>query len=111
MSIVQFEVDVSRGSLNRLAIYAALRIPEVWRIEGGQMVCYLLGSDGRYPPSNSSRSFPDLDPAELNPFLAQIDQTEENDLIRQFRAWVRQRFAGGGTVSSIPNPAPAAEKL
>jgi Uma2 family endonuclease len=42
------EIDITHSSLNRLAIYAALAIPEVWRLEGTSLACYLLGSDGRY---------------------------------------------------------------
>src|SRR5438445_2046967 len=30
------EVDITRSSLNRLKIYAALRIPEVWRLQHGK---------------------------------------------------------------------------
>src|ERR1700722_8059939 len=38
------EIDVTHSSLNRLAIYAALNIPEVWRFEGLSLACYLLGT-------------------------------------------------------------------
>jgi Uma2 family endonuclease len=89
------EVDVTHSSLNRLAIYAALGIPEVWRLDGPNLVCYLLGSDGRYAVSSSSRAFQGLDPAELGRFLALSGQLDENEVVRQFRAWVRQRFPGG----------------
>jgi Uma2 family endonuclease len=95
------EVDVSRSSLNRLAIYAALQIPEVWRREAMIPICYLLGSDGRYQVSPVSRSFPGLVVADLATFLGRYGQTDENTLVREFRAWVRQRFA---TVSTPPAP-------
>jgi Uma2 family endonuclease len=89
------EVDVTHSSLDRLAIYAALKVPEVWRLEGGNVVCYLLGAGG-YTPSATSRAFPGIAPADLGAFLAQRHQVDENALIRQFRAWLRQRPGLGG---------------
>ena len=95
------EVDVTHSSLNRMAIYAALRVPEVWRLEGQSLVCYLLGGDGRYAPSGVSRVFPGLVVADLGPFLQLRGKMDENAIVRQFRAWVRQRFGTGGP--SPPN--------
>jgi Uma2 family endonuclease len=95
------EIDITHSSLNRLAIYAALRMPEVWRLENQVVVCYLLGSDGHYAASPSSRAFPGLDPRELSLFLALRGQMDENSIVRQFRAWVRQRFPG---VNPTGNP-------
>jgi Uma2 family endonuclease len=86
------EIDVTHSSLDRLAIYAALRVPEVWRREGETLVCYLLGNDGKYIVSRTSRAFPGLAPADLMRFLALRGQMDENALIRQFRAWVRQQL-------------------
>ncbi len=86
------EIDVSPSSLNRLAIYAALRVPEVWRREGETLVCYLLGTDGKYAVNTTSRVFPGLAPADLMRFLTLRGQMDENALVRQFRAWIRQQF-------------------
>jgi len=90
------EVDITRSSLNRLGIYAALGIPEVWRLEKHIPVCYLLGDDGRYTTSQHSRAIPGLRPSDLGRFLSQRGQMEENALVREFRAWVREQVADGG---------------
>jgi len=90
------EVDVTHSSLDRLAIYAALRVPEVWRREGETLVCYLLGEDGKYSVSATGRAFAGLAPAELMNFLALRAQLDENAIVRQFRAWVRQQFPRQG---------------
>jgi hypothetical protein len=79
-----------------MTIYAAQRVPEVWRWENQTQVCYLLGSDGRYTVSAVSRAIPGLVVADLAPFLLLRGQMDENAIVRQFRAWVRPRFAGGG---------------
>jgi Uma2 family endonuclease len=94
------EIDITRSSLNRMAIYAVLRIPELWRLENQRVVCYLLGADGHYSVSTSSRAFPGLEPAELSPFLAMRRQMDDNAVVRQFRAWVRQQFSSGGSAGN-----------
>ena len=38
------EADVTHSSLDRLAIYAALGVPEVWRFDGLRLLVYRLGS-------------------------------------------------------------------
>jgi Uma2 family endonuclease len=86
------EIDVTHSSLDRLAIYAALGIPEVWRLEGESLVCYLLGSDGHYSVSSVSRVFAGLSPADLRPFIALRGQMDENAIVLQFRAWVLQHL-------------------
>jgi Uma2 family endonuclease len=95
------EVDVTHSSLNRMAIYAALRVPEVWRLEAQSLVCYLLGSGGRYTVSNVSQAFPGLVVADLAQFLRLQSggQIDDNTIVRQFRAWVRQQFLVGGPSS------------
>jgi Uma2 family endonuclease len=88
------EVDVSHSSLNRLAIYAALGVPEVWRLEGDTLTFYVLGSAGTYTTAATSLAFPLVTPADLLGFVQQIRQAaDENPIVRQFRAWIRQRRA------------------
>ena len=96
------EIDITHSSLDRLAIYAALGVPEVWRLEGRTLVCHLLGSKGRYVQSATSRAFPGLVVADVSRFLSLLGQADENAVVRQLRTWVRQRFAGGGAAASPP---------
>jgi Uma2 family endonuclease len=96
------EVDVSHSSLDRMSVYAALGVPEVCRLHGQTLTFQVLGPDGKYAESSHSRAFPQLTPADLASFLALRGQTDDNAIVRQFRAWVRQHWAGGG--SSQPAP-------
>jgi Uma2 family endonuclease len=89
------EVDITHSSLNRLKIYAALGIPELWRLERQIPVCYLLGADGHYKVSETSKAFFGLRPAELSSLLALRGQMDDNALVREFRAWVREQRAAG----------------
>lgn len=91
------EIDITYSSLDRLAIYAALGVPEVWRLENKILVCHLLGNDGRYQPNRTSRAFPNLVVADVGGFLALMGQMDENGVVRQFRGWVRQQLGGGQT--------------
>lgn len=85
------EIDITHSSLDRLSIYAALGVPEVWRLENKTLVCHLLGSDGHYTTSPTGRAFPHLVVADISGFLALLGQVDENAVVRQFRAWVRQQ--------------------
>jgi len=91
------EVDVTSSSLNRMGIYAALKVPEVWRLDDESTLSFqILQADGTYAPNSHSLAFPLLTPAELLAFLSLRDQ-EQNSVVRQFREWLRQRLAGGAT--------------
>jgi Uma2 family endonuclease len=96
------DVDISRSSLDRLGICAALGVPEVWRFDGQTLTFHVLGANGEYTVSSHSRAFPLLAAGDLTAFLLQRGQTDENTLGRQFRAWVRQQLAG----ASPPPPKP-----
>jgi Uma2 family endonuclease len=99
------EVDVIRSSLNRMGIYAALGVPEVWRLDGPALTFHALQADGRYVATTHSRAFPLVAPADLLTFLALRGQMDENAVVRQFRAWVRQHApppAGTAPASGPP---------
>src|SRR5262249_24035092 len=97
------EVDVTHGSLRRLPIYAALKVPEVWRLKSDVLTFHLLGADGKYATATHSKALPQVTPADLLGFVKQARQGGDlNPVIGQFRTWIRQRLAAGG--GSSPNP-------
>jgi hypothetical protein len=87
------EIDVSRSSLKRLAIFAALRIPEVWRFDQEKLWVYRLGPNAEYAPVERTGHFPFFPISEIASFLHRRNQMDENSLIRTFRDWVREQFA------------------
>jgi Uma2 family endonuclease len=90
------EVDVTRSSINRMGIYAALGVPEVWRLNAQVLRFLVLGPNRRYTEATHSLSFPLVTPADLMSFLAMRGPLlGTNAIIAQFRAWVQQRLAGG----------------
>lgn len=87
------EIDVTKSSLNRMAIYAALQVPEVWRADKGKLSFHILAANGKNQESETSLAFPGLRPNDLQTFLRQIGQMDDNALVKKFRDWVRQRIA------------------
>jgi hypothetical protein len=92
------QIDWTQSSLNRLAIYAVMRLPQVWQYDGQTLRVQLLGADGQYALSQQSQAFPFLPLAELTRFLGMRSTMSETDLLRQFRAWVRGRVAANWVV-------------
>jgi hypothetical protein len=88
------DVPVVRSSLNRLAIYSALGVPEVWRLVGDVLTFHVLDNAGHHVVATASRSFSCVTPADLLVFLQRARKAgDENPVFRDFRAWVRQRLA------------------
>ena len=86
---IAVEVEVSPSALNRLGIYAALGVSEVWRSDGHQIMIAQLQDDGTHAPVDRSPSFPWLPLAELGRFLGESATMDETRWIRSFCAWVR----------------------
>ncbi len=85
------EVDISRSSLNKFGIYQALGIPEVWRYDGASLHLYALRDEG-YIEVQQSTALPQFPIETLTSFLAQRSSLGETQLIRRFRARVRETF-------------------
>jgi Uma2 family endonuclease len=91
------EIDVSSSSLNRMSIYSAMRVEEVWRFDTNSLVFSQLQANGKYAQIPTSVAFPGLTAADLMPFLILGAQQDELDMLKAFRAWVRQRFPRSNT--------------
>jgi Uma2 family endonuclease len=87
------EIDVTHSSVDRLGIYAILKVPEVWRYNGQTLIVHVLDASGKYVESPTSRAFPFLPLAEVVRFLDLRTTTSNANLIRSFRTWVQDRIA------------------
>jgi Uma2 family endonuclease len=81
------EVDVSRCSISRQRVYAALGVPEMWRYDGELHILHLQ-ANGQYAERDRSLSFPFLPMAQVETFIHQITELDENTLIKNFRHWL-----------------------
>jgi Uma2 family endonuclease len=91
---LSLEIEISRSTLDRMAIYAALRVPEVWRWHGAILRVFLLTGRGTYRRSDHSKAFPFLPLTEFAQFLTRTELSE-TQLLRSFRAWVRKQKKQG----------------
>jgi Uma2 family endonuclease len=82
------EIDITSSSVNRMAIYAALKIPEIWRYDGQSLTIATL-QDGEYKPQSRSIALPLLKPEDILSYLSKSKSMGENALIKEFRQWVR----------------------
>jgi Uma2 family endonuclease len=86
------EVDITSSSLNRMAIYAALGVPEVWRYDGQSLTIHRLQADGRYEPRDTSQTVPGLRPGDIEHFIALGRTCDKLRWARALRDWVRDEF-------------------
>lgn len=85
------EVEISRGSVQRMSIYAALGVLEVWRWHHGELSAWAL-EEGRYVEREFSLNLPMLRVKDLEPFLEFELAADETSWIRDFRLWVCANF-------------------
>jgi Uma2 family endonuclease len=90
------EVEISRSALDRLGIYAALGVPEIWRFDGETLTVERLEDDGRYREVAISPNFPFLALNEVVRWLGLAEEIEDHsEWNRRFREWVRAELAPG----------------
>jgi Uma2 family endonuclease len=87
------EIEISRSALNRMSIYAALGVPEVWRFDGETLTVHLLQPDGTYQPAGHSPTFPAVSLAEIVRFLKPSETMDYLSEIRSFRVWIQEQLA------------------
>jgi Uma2 family endonuclease len=89
------EIDISPSLVDRPAIYAALRVPEIWRFEEESLVIEHLGEDGSYHPVESSRFLP-VRAEEVYRWVAVEDSSDELAWEQRLRDWARDELQKRG---------------
>ncbi len=84
------EVEGTRSALDRMGIYAALGVPEVWRYDGETLHVHCLRPDGQYEVVEQSVSFPALPLGEFAQFIQNTQGLADIGVSQAFRVWVRQ---------------------
>jgi len=77
--------------VDKLAIYSALGVPELWRYNGQVLRFYQL-VEGQYLECKSSLAFPLVSVSEMSRFIQQSKTMGEIALLKGFRAWVRENL-------------------
>lgn len=82
------EIDITRSSLPRLPIFAAVGVPEVWRYDGTRVIFCRL-AEGSYVEVERSIALPPLTSRQAGVFLAESRREKGPAWLRRVREWVR----------------------
>ncbi|MDZ7964111.1 MAG: Uma2 family endonuclease [Nostoc sp. DedSLP03] len=85
------EIDITSSSVNKLGIYSALGVTELWRYDGQNLKFYQL-VEGQYVECKFSIAFPIVSVSEISIFIEQSKSMGEIALLKLFRAWVRKKI-------------------
>jgi len=81
------EIDVSHESTTKHAIYAGMRVPELWCYDEREAHIYHLMDEG-YVEMSASRALPVITSEVLTRFLAQSKTEGQSATLRSFREWL-----------------------
>ena len=79
------EVDIASSSDNKIEIYAAMGVPELWLYKQGRLVIWVLQGD-RYEVAVQSLSFPQVSVTQLNDWLLLREQGTDLTVVKAVRA-------------------------
>lgn len=85
------EIDITSSSVNKLGIYSALGIAELWKYNGRDLKFYQL-IEGQYIECEFSIAFPIVSVSDISRFIQQSKTMGEIALLKSFRAWVREKL-------------------
>ena len=85
------DIDSTHPSLDKLPIYAALGVPEVWRSTDNRVVMYQRVGDG-YAGIEHSVVLPEVTGMDMQDWLAASEQMSRASWMRQVQAWARARW-------------------
>ena len=86
------EIDATHASMDKLPIYASLRIPEVWRHQGVSVQMYRLTGNS-YAEIHESTVIPGLSAERLTAFVRNSMTTPRPDWWHGVETWVRETIA------------------
>ena len=84
------EIDISSPATDRAGIYAALRVPEIWRSIGRKVLIERLTADGKYKARKTS-SFLPVSTTDIERWLADKDVDDQAAWLRKLRSEIKTR--------------------
>ncbi|MEG4285025.1 Uma2 family endonuclease [Microcoleus sp. A006_D1] len=85
------EIDITSSSINKLAIYSALGVPELWIYNGRDLKFYQL-AEREYIEREFSIAFLFVSVAEMAGFFTRTQTIGEMALLKSFRTWVKEKI-------------------
>ena len=86
------EIDVTRSSLDKFAIFAEAGVPEVWRFDGKRLTIHELES-GNYEERDKSIVFRGIDAIGLTGLISDSEMMARPDWVRNVRQWITNRIS------------------
>ena len=86
------EVEISRRLGERVSVYEALRVPELWRYNGRVLRVLELRDDGTYVERDRSIAFPTLPLEQVHRFMQMGWEMGNVEWGRAVRDWVRRNL-------------------
>lgn len=83
------EIVSTRTVADRLELYAALGVPEVWRYDGDRLRILLRAADGAYVDAPAGLAFPRLTADLLGGYLARAGTVDDTSLCLELLEWAR----------------------
>jgi Uma2 family endonuclease len=83
------EIDVKHSSLNRMSIFAAIGIPEVWRYDGENLTVYLL-EENDYRKSEESSVLPKVASRELDKLIETGKNFTRKEFLSQIEDYAKK---------------------
>jgi Uma2 family endonuclease len=92
------EIEITRSVLDRLGVYGALGVPEIWRFDGQTLRILDRQPDGSYREIQTSEALPWISAEEIAFHVRSNETRDDTRWARAFRSWVRETIvprAGG----------------
>ncbi|WP_020473102.1 Uma2 family endonuclease [Zavarzinella formosa] len=80
------EIEYSRTVIDRLPVFAALGIPELWVYDGERFQVLQLTAEGAYQEATASRCFPSMPLQLVVELLAVVSERDIPSVVREFRS-------------------------
>lgn len=90
------EIEISRSVLDRIGIYQAMGVPELWRFEGSRLRIHVL-KQGGYEEVEKSQAFPTVPMTLFTEAIAQFGKVGETQIVKAFRKRVREILSRHGS--------------
>lgn len=85
------EIDITHPSLDKMALFARLGVPEVWRYDGSEVTFFHL-ENARYEESETSRALPRVARTVANDFVRRSVTQRKTIWVRELRRWAREQL-------------------
>ncbi|MGD1873732.1 MAG: Uma2 family endonuclease [Mastigocoleus sp.] len=83
------EIDITSSSIDKLDIYSALSVNELWRYDGKNLQFYQLVEE-KYIQIEKSIAFPVVSVSKMSEFIEKSKTNGEIALLKSFRTWVKK---------------------